>query len=86
MVYVAATGRGMGVGGALLHALIQASEAEGIWTLQAGIFPENRASLAIHARAGFREVGRREALGRFHDGRWRDVVVLERRSRVVGLD
>lgn len=86
MVYVAAEARGRGVGTALLKALVLASENEGIWTLQAGIFPENRASLAIHARAGFREVGRREALGRFHDGRWRDVVILERRSKVVGRD
>lgn len=84
-VYVAGTARGHGVGGELLQALIQASEAAGFWTLQAGIFPENTASLAIHARAGFREVGRRERLGQLL-GRWRDALLLERRSRNVGVD
>jgi L-amino acid N-acyltransferase YncA len=85
MVYVAHDARGMGVGGRLLRALVEATEDEGIWTLQAGIFPENRASIAIHEKAGFRVVGLRERLGRFHDGRWRDVVLMERRSGVVGL-
>jgi L-amino acid N-acyltransferase YncA len=84
MVYVAADARGRGVGGRLLQALVEATEAAGIWTLQAGIFPENRASIAIHERVGFRVVGRRERLGRFHDGRWRDVVLMERRSEVAG--
>ena len=70
---------GRGVGRALLDAAIEASEAAGIWTLQAGIFPENAASLALHAKAGFRTVGVRERMGR-HGDRWRDVVLLERRS------
>lgn len=84
-VYVAGHRRGKGVGSRLLAALIAASESAGIWTLQAGIFPENEASVAVHLRHGFREVGRRERLGRL-DGRWRDVLLLERRSRLVGLD
>src|SRR5215208_1794470 len=84
-VYVGAEFRGRGVGRALLSALVQASESEGIWTLQAGIFPENTASVALHESCGFREVGRRERVGRLA-GRWRDTVLLERRSRTVGVD
>jgi len=82
-VYVAASARNRGVGRALLEGLIRASEAEGIWTLQAGVFPENASSLALHRRCGFREVGRRERLGKLGDT-WRDVILLERRSRTVG--
>jgi len=82
-VYVAAQWRGQGVGRALLDALVRRSEELGIWTLQAGIFPENGASLALHAACGFRIVGRRERLGQLH-GVWRDVLLLERRSRLVG--
>jgi L-amino acid N-acyltransferase YncA len=85
MVYVAADSRGSGVGTALVAALVCAAEEEGIWTLQATTFPENAASIRAHRRAGFREVGRHERIGRFHDGRWRDTVLLERRSDVVGL-
>lgn len=84
-VYVSDDARGLGVGTALLHALVTDSEAEGIWTLQAGIFPENAASLALHERCGFRRVGHRERVGRMH-GQWRDVVLLERRSTTVGID
>ena len=84
-VYVAAAARGRGVGKALLERLIPASEEAGIWTLQAGIFPENEPSLALHRRCGFREVGRRERLGKLGTT-WRDVVLLERRSRTVGAD
>jgi len=84
-IYVATAARGQGVGAALLDALVHASEAAGTWMLQAGIFPENRASLALHARCGFRVVGRRERLGRMA-GRWRDVLLLERRSSVAGCD
>ena len=84
-VYVAESARGRGVGRALLEALVRASEDEGIWTLQAGIFPENVASLAVHRRCGFRDVGRRERLGRL-GGAWRDVLLLERRSPRVGTD
>ncbi|WP_400191008.1 GNAT family N-acetyltransferase [Hymenobacter sp. B81] len=82
-VYVAAAARGRGVGRQLLSALVAESEAHGIWTLQAGIFPENEASRCLHAQAGFREVGRRERIGQLH-GRWRDTLLLERRSAVVG--
>lgn len=84
-VYVGAEFRGRRLGRALLEALIRESEANGVWTLQAGIFPENSASVALHLACGFREVGRRERIGRL-DGRWRDTVLLERRSRVVGTD
>jgi phosphinothricin acetyltransferase len=83
-VYVAASARGKGVGKALLRALVEESERQGIWTLQAGIFPENVASIALHKRCGFREVGRRERLGQM-DGVWRDVVLMERRSKVAGV-
>lgn len=83
-VYVAARARGCGIGLALLAELVSASEAAGIWTLQAGIFPENLASLEIHRKAGFRVVGVRERLGYMH-GRWRDVALLERRSAHAGL-
>lgn len=79
-IYVAAGARGHGVGRRLLEELIAESERRGFWTLQAGIFPENAASLALHARCGFRVVGRRERIGRMR-GRWRDVLLLERRSQ-----
>ena len=82
-VYVAGTARGRGVGRQLLAALVSAAEQHGIWTLQAGIFPENTTSISIHAGAGFREVGRRERIGQLH-GVWRDTVLLERRSSIVG--
>jgi L-amino acid N-acyltransferase YncA len=78
-VYVAAAARGGGVGSLLMEALVTRSEEAGIWTLQAGIFPENSASVALHRKHGFRVVGRRERLGRLH-GAWRDVLLLERRS------
>ena len=81
-VYVAADGRGHGVGAALLAALVASAEAGGLWTLQAGMFPENTASVRLHERAGFRLVGRRERLGRLR-GEWRDVLLMERRSPVV---
>lgn len=83
-VYVAADARGSGIGRTLFEALIPASEAAGIWTIQAGVLADNAASLALHVRAGFRRVGVRERLGRDGAGRWRDVVLLERRSAVVG--
>ncbi len=82
-VYVGASFTRRGIGRALLEALIALSEQHGIWTLQAGIFPENVASLALCTKCGFREVGRRERLGRL-DGVWRDVLLIERRSRIAG--
>ncbi len=82
-VYVDTASRGRGVGLALLNALVAASEEAGIWTLEAGIFPQNEASVAVHRRSGFREVGRREKLGKL-GGIWRDVLLLERRSATVG--
>ncbi|HEY3209237.1 MAG TPA: GNAT family N-acetyltransferase [Actinomycetota bacterium] len=82
-VYVADGVRGQGIGRALLRAVVESSERAGIWTLQTGIFPENQASLALHRRLGFREVGVRERIGQ-HRGVWRDVVFLERRSAIAG--
>jgi L-amino acid N-acyltransferase YncA len=82
-VYVASWAQGRGVGRALLDELIARSEAAGIWTLQAGIFPENKASLRLHLGCGFRLVGVRERLGEAN-GEFRDVLLLERRSEVVG--
>lgn len=81
-VYVDPGARGRGVASALLKALIDSTEAAGIWTIQSGIFPENAASIALHQRAGFRIIGTRERIGRHH-GRWRDVVLVERRSTLV---
>jgi L-amino acid N-acyltransferase YncA len=85
-IYVASSERRRGVGRTLLERLIQASEAEGIWTLQAGVLADNRGSLALHERGGFRRIGVQERMGRDGRGRWRDVVLLERRSRVVGTE
>jgi L-amino acid N-acyltransferase YncA len=85
-VYVAPDAQGRGIGGALLGAVIEASEQAGIWTLQAGILIENAASVAIHRAAGFRQVGVQYRLGQDRAGRWRDVVLMERRSTTVGTD
>lgn len=82
-IYVSGDARGRGVGSDLLEALVEASEAAGFWTLQTAIFPDNQASIALHTRFGFRVVGRRERLG-LHHGRWRDVLLMERRSARVG--
>ena len=84
-VYVAPEARGRGVGRALLETLIPASEAAGVWTLMAGVMLENAASLALHERVGFRRVGVQERVGQDASGRWRDVVLLERRSGTVGI-
>lgn len=83
-VYVAAAARGTGVGKSLLQALIAESELHGLWTLQAGIFRENAASVALHKSCGFREVGVRQRIGKL-GGTWRDVLLLERRSATIGL-
>ncbi len=83
-VYVGAEARGRGVGRALLEALIPASEAAGLWTLFAGVLAENAPSLALHQRVGFERVGTQRRIGQDTLGRWRDVVLLERRSEVVG--
>ncbi len=84
-IYVANWARGEGVGDALMKAAIQASEAAGIWTLQGSIFPENKPSLRLCAANGFREVGRRERIGK-REGQWRDTILVERRSDVIGGD
>jgi L-amino acid N-acyltransferase YncA len=81
-IYLAEEARGRGLGRTLLTALVESTERAGIWTVQTGVFPENAASLALHRAVGFREVGVRQRLGRLH-GRWRDVVLLERRSPVI---
>ncbi|MGN9809256.1 N-acetyltransferase family protein [Micromonospora sp. BQ11] len=81
-VYVDPPAQGRGVARLLLEALVASTEAAGIWTIQSGVFPENAASLALHERAGFRVVGVRDRVAR-HDGRWRDVVLFERRSPVI---
>ncbi len=79
-VYVRPDARGHGVGYQLLNTLIASTESAGIWTIQFGIFPENAASIALYAKSGLRIVGTRERIGRHH-GRWRDVLLVERRSR-----
>jgi phosphinothricin acetyltransferase len=83
--YIAESARGQGVGTALVNAAIESSEKHGIWTLTAGIFPENTASLHLAEKCGFRVYGRRERLGHHH-GVWRDVIYAERRSKVVGVN
>lgn len=82
-VYVTASARGQGVGRALLEALIPATEAVGLWTLLAGVMSDNAASVALHRAVGFREVGIQRALGQDAAGRWRDVILFERRSTKV---
>jgi len=83
-VYVAERSRNQKIGSTLLLSLVEAAERENIWTLQAGIFPENIASIELHKRCGFSIVGTRKRLGCM-DGRWRDVVLMERRSERVGI-
>jgi L-amino acid N-acyltransferase YncA len=84
-VYVAGNFRGQSIGKMLLDKLIIDSEKEKLWTLQAGIFPENIPSLTIHEKLGFRKVGYRERIGKMN-GKWRDTVLMERRSKNIGLD
>lgn len=83
-IYIGASARGQGVGSVLLGELISCSEREGFWTLQAGIFPENQASVRLHRGHGFRVVGTRRRIGS-SNGQWRDVLLLERRSETVGV-
>lgn len=82
-LYVKESARGQGVGKTLLRAVIEESERTGIWTLQGVIFPENKASIAMAKSCGFREVGRRERIGQIN-GVWRDVILMERRSKRIG--
>lgn len=84
-IYIAGDARGRGIGSMLMHALIEESERNGIWTLQAGIFADNEHSIGLHEKCGFRIVGRRERLGKLR-GVWKDVLMLERRSERVGMD
>lgn len=84
-IYVGEEARGRGLGVRLMRELIRESEQQGLWTLQSGIFPENQASIRLHERTGFRKLGVREKIGK-RDGKWKDNLVFERRSRVVGVD
>jgi phosphinothricin acetyltransferase len=83
-IYVAKEWRGKGFGKKLLGRLIADSEDENIWTLQAGIFPENESSIRLHEKMGFRKIGYREKIGQLF-GVWRDIILLERRSKIVGI-
>ena len=89
-IYVGEKVRGKGIGDALLRAFVRASEKAGFWTLQGGIFPENVASIELHKKHGFRVLGIRERVGKMafgkRQGKWRDVVLMERRSKAVGID
>ncbi|MFD1065088.1 GNAT family N-acetyltransferase [Oceanobacillus locisalsi] len=85
-IYLHKDSMGKGIGTKLMQALMEASEEAGVWTLQSEIFPENIGSLKLHEKMGFRRVGIREKIGQMEDGRWRDVVLVERRSPHVGLD
>lgn len=85
-VYIAADSQGKGVGKALMHELITQSEAGGYWTLQSGIFPENKGSIVLHEKVGFRFIGKRERVGKTKDGLWKDNLLYERRSKIVGID
>jgi len=84
-VYISTNSRRKGLGKLLLQHVIAASEQEGIWTLQSGIFPTNYGSIKIHKATGFRKIGKRERVGKLH-GKWVDNVLFERRSTVVGID
>ncbi|MEM8927618.1 MAG: N-acetyltransferase family protein [Bacteroidota bacterium] len=84
-VYVSREARGKGIGGKLMEKLIEASENEGYWTLQSGIFPENDASIRLHEKVGFRFLGKRERVGKTSRGIWKDNLLFERRSKKVGI-
>lgn len=83
-VYVSEEHKGKGIGTSLLNHLIHQSENEGFWTLQAGIIKENIPSRMLHKKCGFREIGYRERLGKMNNGKWHDVILMERRSKIVG--
>lgn len=85
-VYVAQGARTRGVGKELMLQLIEESENEGYWTLQSGIFPENKASIALHEKVGFRYLGKRERVGKTHQGIWKDNLLFERRSKKIGIE
>lgn len=84
-IYIAKSERGSGIGNLLMEELIASSEKAGFWTLQSGIFPDNKASIKLHEKAGFRFLGRRERVGQL-DGVWKDNLLFERRSKIVGTD
>lgn len=84
-IYIGNKFRGMGIGSALLTELIKLSEEEGFWTLQSGIIKENIASIKLHKKCGFREIGIREKVGKMNNEKWMDVILMERRSQVVGI-
>ncbi|MDC6366146.1 MULTISPECIES: GNAT family N-acetyltransferase [Flavobacteriaceae] len=83
-VYIAANSRGKGVGKSLMEKLIEESEAAGLWTLQSGVFPENKASIKLHEKVGFRYIGKREKVGKIH-GVWKDNLLFEKRSKTIGI-
>ena len=85
-IYIGENARGKGVGKVLLARLIEESERAGYWTLQSGIFPENKASIKLHERLGFRFLGKRESIGKTTNGIWKDNLLFERRSKKVGID
>lgn len=85
-VYISANARGLGIATLLMQQLILESEKEHIWTLQSGIFPENEASIQLHKKMGFRYIGKREKIARTAKGIWKDNLLFERRSTVVGID
>lgn len=84
-IYISTSSQGKGIGKQLLNKLIEESEANGIWTLQCGIMKENQASIQLHLKCGFREIGYREKVGKLN-GIWRDNVIMERRSKTIGID
>lgn len=84
-VYISAKSRGKGVGKLLMEQLIEESENAGFWTIQSGVFPENKASIKLHEKVGFRYIGRRERVGKIH-GVWKDNLLFEKRSHKVGID
>ena len=84
-IYIGEEYRGKGIGTALLTNLIKISEENGLWTLQSGIIKENTESIELHKRCGFREIGVREKVGKMNNGKWHDVILMERRSKIVGI-